>query len=201
MFVFLCVWISCLYSSPLFLLGCLCFAYYVRSSLSLEGISAFPVINVVSVVSQPDICVWNLFMVSFPTSYVLERASFTVLCLGFCLESLFPSQVQTICATIFPQASIDSLRPEFRSIWHLSLCVLWGRMPIYGVQDSHLFSKLFLKFLCCFVAAVISSSINLGAILCLPHEVGELVCKLVRKILLGFWLLLHWIILLMTGCT
>lgn len=150
---------------PLFLLGCLCFADYVRSSLSLVDISAFPVINVVSVVSQPDICVWNLFVVSFPTLHVLERASFTVLSLWFCLERLFPSLVQTICATSFPHAFIDSLCPEFWSIWHLLLCVLGGRMPIYGVQDSHLFSKLFLKFLCCFIADITSSILNFGAIL------------------------------------
>lgn len=166
--LFICLWSVCFpvcvnflfIFSPLFLLGCWCSAYYVRSSLSLVDISAFPVINVLSVVSQPDICVWNLFMVSFLTSYVLERASFTVLLLWFCLERLFPSQVQTIWATIFPQALIDSLCPEFWSIWHLLLSVLWGRMPIYGVQDSHLFSKLFLKFLCCFVAAIINSIIN-----------------------------------------
>lgn len=139
-FVFLCVWISCLHSSPLFLLGCLCFADYVLSSLSLVDISVFPVINVVSIVSQPDICVWNLFMVSFPTSYVLERASFTVLSLWFCLERLFPSQVQTLCATIFPHAFIDSLCPEFWSdtyccvCWEVECQVIVFEVPIYSAN-------------------------------------------------------------------
>lgn len=196
-FAFLCVWISCLYSSPLFLLGCLCFAYYVRSALSLVDISAFPVINVVSVVSQPDICVWNLFMVSFPTSAVLQRASFTV------------SQALVLLRKAFPGPSSDNLCHNFppcfyrfftsRILIYLTFIVALcceAECQFFCARDSHLFSELFLKFL---VSSVLLLWGWISGLFCAFHmRLGNQLVRFFRKILLGFWLLLHWINLLMT---
>ena len=154
-------------STELFVFCLLCQGLFIS-----VNISAFPAINAVSVLSRAVNCVWNLFMVSFPIQtfllYVLRRAPLWRLGLRFSLERLSPPpQVQKFMPHFFPCAFIDSLCSEFWSRWNLSLCGCEMDCPFYCVQDSRFFTRLFLNFLCCFIATAVAiiTIIKLGAIL------------------------------------
>lgn len=72
---------------------------------------------------------------------------------------------------------------DLSEIYHHVCCAV--ECQFYCVQDSHIFPKWFLNFLCP-VAVIIFNS---GLFQCLPHDLKESAYQVPQKNSVGFWLL------------
>lgn len=137
--VFLCVWIFRSCFLPLFLLGCLSFAYCVRSSLSLVDNPCISC-NKCCKYCLPacHLCLKSVYGVppsprpphrTFP-SYVIKRVSFMVSQSLILLRKSFPAPSSDNLCHIFSLMFYRFLMFRFWPIWNLLLCMLWGKMPI-----------------------------------------------------------------------
>lgn len=182
--LFFSVWISCLCSLPLFLLGCLSFAYCVRSSLSLVDISVLPVINAVSVASQPVIL---QSVHGLPRPVELNMCAqkgflYGVSAFGSAQKGFSCPKFRQFVPHFFLSCFYRFFVFRFWSFWNLWLYML--RMPILLCWSSYISTNCFWHF--CAV-----SLLFLWLLLLLIFRFYSCAFQFFRKILLGFGLLLH----------